>query len=142
MIFVAVLAAGVLLDIVHSPQPPPAEPPLLTVKECLINIRQHEGFIKLLMVENLFPSLPLILFLLSFSSLPLSSCSSLALSVWLPFLLSFVSQCFQQDIVRCADHVEQLETEFVTRMQQLKDVVQAKTAVPTAQVYVSTTSWD
>lgn len=40
-----------------------------------------------------------------------------------------------QDIVYCAQQLEELENNFQTRMQQLKETVQAKSAVPTAHVY-------
>ena len=135
------VGTGVLLDIVHSPQPPPTEPPLLAVKECLINLRQHEGFIKVLMVENLFCSNPLSPSHPSQSPFFYSSLIAYLVVISIFFLSWPHIFFFQQDVVRCAEHVEQLEAEFVTRMQQLKDVVQAKTAVPTAQVYVCTRSW-
>ena len=43
----------------------------------------------------------------------------------------------QRDILTCAEHLDQLEQEFHSKMEALKETVQAKTAVPTAQVYVS-----
>ena len=38
----------------------------------------------------------------------------------------------------CAQQVEALESQFAARMEALKNTVQSKTAVPTAQVYVRT----
>lgn len=43
----------------------------------------------------------------------------------------------QNDVITCAHQVEQLENQLAVRMDQLKATVQTKTAVPTAQVYVS-----
>ena len=37
----------------------------------------------------------------------------------------------------CVQQLEELENNFQTCMQQLKETVQAKSAVPTAHVYVS-----
>lgn len=42
--------SGVLMHIIESPHPPPVQPPLLVMKQSLINCRQHEAFIKVLMV--------------------------------------------------------------------------------------------
>ncbi|XP_060076916.1 cilia- and flagella-associated protein 206-like [Ylistrum balloti] len=39
------------------------------------------------------------------------------------------------DVISCAQQVEQLEQQLATRMEQLQATVQSKTAVPTAQVY-------
>ncbi|KAK2178046.1 hypothetical protein NP493_564g01015 [Ridgeia piscesae] len=39
------------------------------------------------------------------------------------------------DIIRCAQQVEQLESQLASRLEQLQVTVQSKTAVPTAQVY-------
>ena len=44
---------------------------------------------------------------------------------------------FQNDVISCAQQVELLENQLATRMEQLQATVQSKTAVPTAQVYVS-----
>ena len=43
----------------------------------------------------------------------------------------------QNDVISCAQQVELLENQLATRMEQLQATVQSKTAVPTAQVYVS-----
>ena len=43
----------------------------------------------------------------------------------------------QRDILLCAEHLDQLEQDFISQLSNLRDTVQAKTAVPTAQVYVS-----
>lgn len=43
----------------------------------------------------------------------------------------------QNDVISCAQQVELLEQQLATRMEQLQATVQSKTAVPTAQVYVS-----
>lgn len=40
-------------------------------------------------------------------------------------------------MIGCAQQVEMLETQLAGRMDQLQATVQSKTAVPTAQVYVS-----
>ena len=48
--------------------------------------------------------------------------------------LSFI----QRDILLCAEHLDQLEQDFKSQLSNLRETVQAKTAVPTAQVYVST----
>ena len=45
--------------------------------------------------------------------------------------------CIQRDILLCAEHLDQLEQDFGSQLSNLRDTVQAKTAVPTAQVYVS-----
>ena len=54
---------------------------------------------------------------------------------WIITVLIFHSQ---NDVVGCAHQVEALESQFAARMEALKNTVQSKTAVPTAQVYVST----
>lgn len=46
---------------------------------------------------------------------------------------------FQHDVIGCAQQVEMLESQLAARMEQLQATVQSKTAVPTAQVYVSHT---
>ncbi len=43
----------------------------------------------------------------------------------------------QRDLLSCAEHLDHLELEVKMKMDALKDTVQSKTAVPTAQVYVS-----
>lgn len=43
----------------------------------------------------------------------------------------------QHDVIGCAQQVEMLESQLAARMEQLQATVQSKTAVPTAQVYVS-----
>lgn len=43
----------------------------------------------------------------------------------------------QNDVISCAQQVELLENQLAARMEQLQATVQSKTAVPTAQVYVS-----
>ena len=43
--------SGVLLDIVESPHAPAAQPSVLAMKQSLINCRQHEAFLKVLMVS-------------------------------------------------------------------------------------------
>ena len=45
-----VMAVGVLCSLMESPHPPPPPSIVLNVKECLINCRQHEAFIRTLMV--------------------------------------------------------------------------------------------
>ena len=47
----------------------------------------------------------------------------------------------QNDIIGCAQQVEMLVNQLSARMEQLQQTVQSKTAVPTAQVYVSLTSF-
>lgn len=59
------------------------------IKEALINTRQHEAFLSILL----------------------------------------------NDVVGCAQQVEALKSQFSARMEALKNTVQSKTAVPTAQVY-------
>ncbi|XP_069140239.1 cilia- and flagella-associated protein 206-like [Argopecten irradians] len=59
------------------------------VKDSLINTRQHEAFLRVIL----------------------------------------------NDVISCAQQVEQLEQQLATRMEQLQATVQSKTAVPTAQVY-------
>lgn len=59
------------------------------LKEALINTRQHEAFLSILL----------------------------------------------NDVMGCAQQVEGLESQFAARMETLKNTVQSKTAVPTAQVY-------
>ena len=41
---------GVLLHVIESPLPTPTRPSLMIMKQGLINCRQHEAFIKVLMV--------------------------------------------------------------------------------------------
>jgi len=43
----------------------------------------------------------------------------------------------QNDVGECAQQVASLESQLSSRMQQLHTTVQSKSAVPTAQVYVS-----
>ena len=40
------------------------------------------------------------------------------------------------DIINCAKTVENLQIQLASRLDQLKNTVQSKTAIPTAQVYV------
>ena len=40
-------------------------------------------------------------------------------------------------MISCAQQVETLESQLASRMEQMQATVQSKTAVPTAQVYVS-----
>lgn len=40
------------------------------------------------------------------------------------------------DIINCAKNVENLQIQLASRLDQLKNTVQSKTAIPTAQVYV------
>ncbi|XP_027058758.1 cilia- and flagella-associated protein 206-like [Pocillopora damicornis] len=47
----------------------------------------------------------------------------------------FSNLFLQNDVVGCAQQVEALESQFSARMEALKNTVQSKTAVPTAQVY-------
>ncbi|XP_015771549.1 PREDICTED: UPF0704 protein C6orf165 homolog [Acropora digitifera] len=61
------------------------------LKEALINTRQHEAFLSILL----------------------------------------------NDVMGCAQQVDGLESQFAARMETLRNTVQSKTAVPTAQVYVS-----
>jgi hypothetical protein len=42
------------------------------------------------------------------------------------------------DIITCAKNVQSLEGQLAQRLEKLKNTVQAKTAIPTAQVYVGT----
>ena len=49
----------------------------------------------------------------------------------------WMDSLFQNDVISCAQQVELLEQQLATRMEQLQATVQSKTAVPTAQVYVS-----
>lgn len=48
-----------------------------------------------------------------------------------------VTIIWQNDVMGCAQQVDGLESQFAARMETLKNTVQSKTAVPTAQVYVS-----
>jgi len=41
------------------------------------------------------------------------------------------------DIINCAKNVENLQIQLASRLDQLKNTVQSKTAIPTAQVYVN-----
>ena len=47
----------------------------------------------------------------------------------------------QNDVIGCAQQVEMLESQLASRMEQLQVTVQSKTAVPTAQVYVSSSTF-
>ena len=102
------------MGIIESPHPAPVQPSVLVMKQSLINCRQHEAFLKVLMV----------------------SCSSCMLYYDSQYDYIFV-QCLQRDILLCAEHLDQLEQNFKSQMNNLRETVQAKTAVPTAQVYVS-----
>lgn len=103
---------GVLLHVIESPHPTPTKPSLLVMKQGLINCRQHEAFIKVLMVS----------IIRELTQARLIECTMLNL---------------QRDIIFCAEHLDYLEETFKSKMDALKDTVQSKTAVPTAQVYVS-----
>lgn len=46
------LVKGVLLDLVESPHPLPESPSINTLRDSLINVRQHERFLKILMVSE------------------------------------------------------------------------------------------
>lgn len=65
------------------------------VRDCLINVRQHEVCLKTLL----------------------------------------------HDIINCAKNVENLEAQLAAHLDQLKNTVQSKTAIPTAQVYVKLTAF-
>ncbi len=41
-----------------------------------------------------------------------------------------------RDIITCAKNVQSLENQLAQRLEKLKNTVQSKTAIPTAQVYV------
>ena len=69
----------------------PDGPSLQLLKEALINMRQHEAFLRVIL----------------------------------------------HDVISCAQQVELQESQLAARMEQLQATVQSKTAVPTAQVYVS-----
>lgn len=69
--------------------PPPSDLSLDIIKDSLINVRQHETFLRILL----------------------------------------------NDIIGCAQQVEDLANQFGSRMESLQLTVQSKTAVPTAQVY-------
>ena len=43
---------GALVAVLDSPQPSPSRPPVLLMKQCLVNSRQHEAFVKTLMVRT------------------------------------------------------------------------------------------
>lgn len=51
--------------------------------------------------------------------------------------IQYIYKYLQNDVISCAQQVELLEQQLATRMEQLQATVQSKTAVPTAQVYVS-----
>lgn len=72
-----------------DPPPSPHDIPLQLIKDSLINVRQHETFLRILL----------------------------------------------NDVIGCAQQVEMLVNQLSTRMEQLQQTVQSKTAVPTAQVY-------
>ena len=91
----------------------------------------------MMMYPFLLPPLLLHTFLLPSAFLP-SFLPSLAPSLppSLPPIPS-LPPSFQRDILLCTEHLDQLEQEFQSKMETLRETVQAKTAVPTAQVYVS-----
>ncbi|XP_065882314.1 cilia- and flagella-associated protein 206-like isoform X2 [Dysidea avara] len=80
---------AILLHVISSPHQPPTSPTPLLMKNAIINLRQHQAYIKVLM----------------------------------------------GDILNCVHQVTQLEKDYDNKMSLLKDTVQSKTAVPTAQVY-------
>lgn len=44
------------------------------------------------------------------------------------------------DSINCAKNVENLQIQLAQRLEHLKNIIQSKTAIPTAQVYVSHTN--
>ncbi|CAB3992266.1 Hypothetical predicted protein [Paramuricea clavata] len=72
-----------------EPDELPDDVPLILLKECLMNLRQLETFLSVIL----------------------------------------------HDVVDCARQTEALEIQFKARMENLRNTVQSKTAVPTAQVY-------
>lgn len=84
------------------------------MKQALINCRQHEILIKVLMVNVII----------------VVHCLSQILTKLMHTTL------LQHDIIFCAEYLDNLEENFKVKMGALKDTVQSKTAVPTAQVYV------
>lgn len=75
----------------HQPGCPPTGISVQLLKESLINARQHEALMRIILA----------------------------------------------DVVRSAEQVENLMQQLASRMELLQNTVQSKTAVPTAQVYVS-----
>ena len=107
----ATLLTAALLHIADSPLPPPPAHTIAQMKQALANARQHERYIKILMVSDLL----------------LGATHS---GYWDLLLL-------QADILTCAEQLDHLESEFTLKMESLRNTVQTKTAVPTSHVYVS-----
>ncbi|KAK2176817.1 hypothetical protein NP493_637g01014 [Ridgeia piscesae] len=80
---------ALLMEMKPSQSLPPDSLSLPLLKQALINCRQHEAFLHIIL----------------------------------------------NDVIRCAQQVEQLESHLASRLEQLQATVQSKTAVPTAQVY-------
>lgn len=84
-------SSSAVLERVHQPGCPPTGISVQLLKESLINARQHEALMRIILA----------------------------------------------DVVRSAEQVENLMQQLASRMELLQNTVQSKTAVPTAQVYVS-----
>lgn len=78
-----------VLEKMHEGGQPEADMSMQLLKESLINSRQQEAFLRVIL----------------------------------------------HDVISCAQHVEILESQLGSRMEQLQATVQSKTAVPTSQVY-------
>ncbi len=117
-----------LVEKIASGEAPADDTSLQMMKEALINTRQHATFLKIILVK-----LPESLLFMHAWCCFFDSCAAKVLTI---FSLS-VSQ--QNDVVSCAQQVENLESQLASRLEQLQATVQSKTAVPTAQVFVSWT---
>lgn len=97
--------------------------------QALYNTRQHEAFLKITLVS--YRDVQQGGAFTQYSPAEQSRCRNLLIhsNLWSVILP-------QADLITCAKQVEALQTDLVSRMKVLKATVHAKTAVPTAQVFV------
>lgn len=105
------------------------EPPLVLLRQALYNVRQHEVFLKKLLVgRRPFKSFIYLFGILIYKTYTWGYDHSLA------------HNCIshQADALVCGKRVEILQGELSSKMKMLQETVRGKTAVHTAQVFVST----
>lgn len=114
-----------LLEAISGPRAKDTSLNVELLKQAHINCRQYEAFLRVLLVDK---------FHVTFFC---QSIWKIAYCIrWIA--LAFIKVLFheQNDVITCAQNVEQQEGQLAARLQQLQTTVQSKMAVPTAQVYV------
>ena len=109
-VYALICYVAVLLFVIGSPHPPPTSPTPLLMKHALVNLRQHEIYLKVIMVFYQY---------------------------YCHEMYSMATLLCQGDILNCSELFTQLMADYATYLESLQKTVQSKTAVPTAQVYVS-----